>query len=92
MRSYDVEALQLRSDLGDERGRGLKCFTLWSDLKVDLLLVDIILPGMNGLEPASRIKELPPQLRVIFMSGYLERDSPVPARGTMQFPGGLGNA
>jgi PAS domain S-box-containing protein len=36
----------------------------------DLLLSDIVLPGMNGVELAGRIQELQPSIRVLFMSGY----------------------
>jgi two-component system cell cycle sensor histidine kinase/response regulator CckA len=36
----------------------------------DLLLSDIVLPGMNGVELAARIKEQQPSISVLFMSGY----------------------
>ncbi|MDR3764956.1 MAG: response regulator [Acidobacteriota bacterium] len=39
---------------------------------IDLLLTDVVLPGMNGLEMASRIKTIQPDVRVVFMSGYTE--------------------
>lgn len=55
-------------------GEALNLFVKWPDLRVDLLLVDIILPGMNGLVLAERIKELRPDMPVLYMSGYSERD------------------
>ncbi|MGC2210619.1 MAG: response regulator [Candidatus Korobacteraceae bacterium] len=39
---------------------------------VDLLLTDVVMPGMNGCEMAERIHEFLPQLQVVFMSGYTE--------------------
>ncbi|MBI5069638.1 MAG: response regulator [Deltaproteobacteria bacterium] len=37
---------------------------------IDLLLTDVVLPGMNGKEIAARLGEHRPALRVLFMSGY----------------------
>ncbi|MBI5557351.1 MAG: response regulator [Deltaproteobacteria bacterium] len=39
---------------------------------IDLLLTDIIMPGMYGTELASRIVRRWPETRVLFMSGYLD--------------------
>ncbi len=44
-----------------------------NDGKVDLLLTDVVLTGrMKGNEVASRLREIRPELRVLFMSGYTE--------------------
>lgn len=36
----------------------------------DLLLTDVVLPGMDGWELAMRVREFSPSLRVLFTSGH----------------------
>jgi two-component system, cell cycle sensor histidine kinase and response regulator CckA len=38
----------------------------------DLLVTDIVMPGLNGSELAKRLTERDPSLRVLFISGYTE--------------------
>ncbi len=42
-------------------------------LKPDLAVVDLMLPGVNGLEGTARLKALVPNLRVILVSAYADR-------------------
>ncbi|HET9835669.1 MAG TPA: response regulator [Rhodanobacteraceae bacterium] len=54
-----------------EAGDGTKGLeALRSDIRIDVLLSDIKLPGMNGYELAEAAKMLRPQLKVILMTGY----------------------
>ncbi len=47
---------------------------------IDLLIVDLVLPGVNGRELTIRLRERQPTLPVILMSGYLPNPELVPAQ------------
>ena len=42
--------------------------------KIDLLLTDIVMPGMRGDELADRIKKMRPEIEIILTSGYTDSD------------------
>jgi two-component system cell cycle sensor histidine kinase/response regulator CckA len=39
---------------------------------IDLLVTDVVMPNMRGPELAKRLRSLQPEIKVIYMSGYLE--------------------
>jgi PAS domain S-box-containing protein len=45
---------------------------------VDLLVSDVVMPGMTGIELASRLTERKPGLRVVLISGYPRRGDDLP--------------
>ncbi|WP_064117902.1 PAS domain-containing hybrid sensor histidine kinase/response regulator [Pseudomonas fluorescens] len=46
---------------------------LESDLRVDLLVTDVGLPGMNGRQLAEIARQHRPSLKVLFMTGYAQK-------------------
>jgi hypothetical protein len=48
---------------------------------VDLLLTDLVMPNMNGVELARRAREQIPHLKVLFTTGYTEAALPEPGSG-----------
>jgi PAS domain S-box-containing protein len=43
-----------------------------SDCQIDLLMTDLVMPGMSGRELAEKLKTILPQLKVLFTSGYTD--------------------
>jgi PAS domain S-box-containing protein len=45
--------------------------------RIDLLLTDLVMPGMNGRDLASAVRTRRPSVAVVFMSGYAAEVAPV---------------
>ena len=43
-----------------------------SPRRIDLLVSDIVMPGMGGRDLAERAEQLQPGIRILFMSGYTD--------------------
>lgn len=42
----------------------------WHNDKIDLLITDVVMPGMSGRDMADKLTEERPELKVLYMSGY----------------------
>jgi len=47
--------------------------------RIDLLITDVIMPGMSGPEVAKRVQRERPQIKVLYMSGYVDESNATPA-------------
>ncbi|MGX9430735.1 MULTISPECIES: response regulator [Bradyrhizobium] len=72
VRSFLVETLQDLNYKVREAGDGSAALALFKGgrFHVDLLLTDIIMPGLNGRELADELHRIQPDLKVLFMTGY----------------------
>ena len=69
------ETLQLIRKIVERAGHvfvgcssGEECLEIYEREKPDLILLDILLPGMDGYEVFERIKQKTPQQRIAFLS------------------------
>ena len=72
VRSYLVETLQDLNYRVREAANGAAALALFdaSPFRIDLLLTDIVMPGLNGRELADQLHHRQSGLRVLFMTGY----------------------
>ena len=62
-----VKAGQTVVDFGDG-AEALEC--LKAARRFDLLLTDIVMPGLDGIELAKRAADLYPQMKIMFITGF----------------------
>lgn len=55
-----------------EAGDGLETLTLVNRFKPDVLIVDVMMPGLNGLEVTRQIREHNREIKIIVLSMYKE--------------------
>ncbi len=84
VRAFAARALRLRGLTVLEAETGEQALDLLAKpLRVDLLVSDVILPGLDGPEWVRRALQDRPGMPVIFMSGYAA-DSPAEAQGRIE--------
>jgi CheY-like chemotaxis protein len=42
---------------------------------IDVMLSDVMLPGLNGFEVARLVRQRSPHIRILFMSGYVNQNA-----------------
>ncbi len=74
VRSFAARALRLRGYTVLEAGSGEQALDILSDpnLTVDVMLSDVIMPGLDGPAWVREAQKARPEVKVVFMSGYAE--------------------
>ncbi|WP_033922228.1 cell cycle two-component system response regulator CpdR [Sphingomonas sp. 37zxx] len=70
MREYLTRALQRSGYFVSAVDRGTAAIPLLEAEPYDLLLTDIVMPEMDGIELAQRAGEIAPDMRVMFITGF----------------------
>ena len=70
MRTYLARSLEQAGYQVDAVDRGTEAVPLLEANDYDLLLSDIVMPEMDGIELAQRCAEMNPRTRVMFITGF----------------------
>jgi len=70
MRRFLVKALEKARHEVISFGEGLSAYEQLKQEAFDLLLTDIVMPEMDGIELARKAAELDPALKIMFITGF----------------------
>ena len=70
MREYLARALEKSGYAVTAVDRGTAAVPLLETERFDLLLSDIVMPEMDGIELAQRAAEIAPDMRIMFITGF----------------------
>ena len=65
--------------IGDGAEDGLVAVEMSKKIRYDIIICDIRMPGIDGIETIKRIKEKNPEIKTIIMTGYANNETPVRA-------------
>ncbi len=83
MRSFLSGPLRRAGHTVEPAADGFEAITLLARQEFDLLLADVVMPGMDGVELARRAARDQPALKVMFITGF----AAVALRGRSGMPG-----
>jgi CheY-like chemotaxis protein len=71
----------------DSASHGLEAMRIFSPSKHDLVITDVVMPGMNGWELAATLRKAAPKLPVIIVTGYSSNNKGVWNKSFLQSQG-----
>ena len=71
--------LQPDMEVVGEAGSGEQALALVPRLQPEIVLLDLVLPGMSGLEVVRRLRAAHPAVKVVVLTSYSGEDSVLPA-------------
>jgi two-component system, cell cycle response regulator CpdR len=70
LRLFLTRGLQRAGHVVDSVGDGLAALALAENTNFDLLLADVVMPGLDGIELARKVADRQPGIRVMFITGF----------------------
>jgi two-component system cell cycle response regulator CpdR len=70
MREFLSRALRRAGHSVEAAGDGLEAISILQERQFDLLLADVVMPGLDGVEVARRATQQNPHLKVMFITGF----------------------
>ncbi|ARI78445.1 response regulator [Halobacillus mangrovi] len=66
-------------DIIGEAENGQEALRLAGELQPDVILMDLMMPEMDGVEATKRLKEKHPDMKVVVLTSYSDQDHVIPA-------------
>ena len=70
--SHTASAVRPRASIASARRSEALKISEELEGPIQLLITDVVMPGMNGRELAERLQSLRPEMKVLYMSGYTD--------------------